>query len=75
MNSLAEIEELRSFRSNVRRSLAALEVCWSCDTVGECTRWNASGKAVWLCDKCYGEQQRCAAESITRAFWQVRTSA
>ena len=68
MNSLAEIEELRSLRSNVRRSLEALEVCWSCGAVGESVPWNADGQTVRLCVPCNDDRQQRAAESISRTL-------
>jgi hypothetical protein len=71
MNVLTEIEELRGLRSNIRRGVNALEVCWSCEAVCEGTAWkSAGGRTLWLCRGCYADQserRRTRAEQALRA--------
>jgi len=57
-NSLAEIEELMQMRGNIRRSVQALELCWSCQRVSECLpSFVDDGAAVWLCGQCLNQVQ------------------
>ncbi|HWP83980.1 MAG TPA: hypothetical protein VNN17_02220 [Terriglobia bacterium] len=48
-----ETEELVRMRDNIRRSVEALEVCWSCQRVCECEPATVDdGPPVWLCSAC-----------------------
>ena len=69
MTSLAEMEELRELRSNIRRGVHALEVCWSCGVVCEGSTWKSAGRQhVWLCRKCGEEQKQRAAAAMSKAL-------
>ena len=51
--SLTELDELHEMRENIRRSLKALELCWSCQRVSECEQDVVDDAApVWLCAEC-----------------------
>jgi len=51
--SMTELDELQEMRENIRRSLAALELCWSCQRVCECEQDLVDDAApVWLCCAC-----------------------
>jgi hypothetical protein len=51
--STIELDELHEMRENIRRSLAALELCWSCQRVSECEQGLVDDAApVWLCRDC-----------------------
>ena len=55
-SSLAEMEDLREMRNNVRRGVNALDVCWSCENVCEVSRTIlGDGHRVWLCPACERE--------------------
>jgi hypothetical protein len=47
------LQELHQIREHVRRSVQALEICWSCQRICEC---NAEilddGPPVWICPAC-----------------------
>lgn len=67
--TMAETEELIQMRENIRRSVDALELCWSCQRVSECEPATVDdGPPVWLCSDCatrsrvlhLGEQGRLA---------------
>ena len=51
--SMTELDELQEMRENIRRSVAALELCWSCQRVCECAQDLVDDAApVWLCQDC-----------------------
>lgn len=51
--STAELDELIEMRENIRRSVQALELCWSCQRVCECEQRIVDDAApVWLCREC-----------------------
>ena len=52
--SLTELDELNEMRENIRRTVEALEVCWSCQRVSECEQRSVDDSAsVWLCPECF----------------------
>jgi hypothetical protein len=54
--SIAEIEELREMRSNIRRGVNALELCWSCEKLCEGEKVTLDKRVhVWLCQECQQE--------------------
>ena len=56
--SLAEFQELTEMRENIRRTLEALELCWSCERVSECEPVVVDdGPPVWLCSQCAAKAQ------------------
>ena len=68
-SSLAEMDELRELRSNIRRGVNSLEVCWACGVVCEGSAWKLSGRQqVWLCEKCREEQAARAATVTSKAL-------
>ncbi len=54
--ALAELQELKEFKEmteNIRRSVNALELCWSCQRISECEQALLDDAApVWLCTTC-----------------------
>ncbi|MBI2819678.1 MAG: hypothetical protein HYX73_06845 [Acidobacteria bacterium] len=50
---MTETEELSHMRDNIRRSVDALELCWSCQRISECEPATVDdGPPVWLCSDC-----------------------
>lgn len=51
--STAELQELDAMRRNVRQSVDALELCWSCQRISDCDIAVVDDAApVWLCQDC-----------------------
>ena len=51
--AIAEIRELIRMKENVRRSIQALELCWSCERICECEEGTVDDAApAWLCAEC-----------------------
>jgi hypothetical protein len=51
--SITEFDELTQMRENIRRSIEALELCWSCQCISECEPAPVDdGPPVWLCAAC-----------------------
>jgi hypothetical protein len=51
--TMTETEELSQMRDNIRRSVDALEQCWSCQRISECEPATVDdGPPVWLCSAC-----------------------
>jgi hypothetical protein len=52
---LAEFREFISIRVNVHRSVASLELCWSCQRICECKKWFMNAAVpICLCSDCVG---------------------
>ena len=62
--TMTETEELSQMRDNIRRSVDALELCWSCQRVSECEPATVDdGPPVWLCSGCATKSRlRCPGE-------------
>jgi len=57
-SSIAEVKEICEMRKNIRRTVALLDVCWSCECVGECVDHVVDdGAPVWLCGRCRARLQ------------------
>src|SRR5689334_7280962 len=51
--TITEFEELVHMRENIRRSVDALEMCWSCQKISECEPSTVDdGPPVWMCSEC-----------------------
>ena len=51
--AIAEMEELLAMKRNIRRSVQALELCCSCESVAECMLTPVDDDPeVWLCNWC-----------------------
>ena len=56
--STTELDELHQMQENIRRSVEALEICWSCQRVSECSQYVVDDAApVWLCLECHAWEQ------------------
>lgn len=66
--ALAEFRELKEMKENIRRSVNALELCWSCQKICECERGIVDDAApVWLCTGCqskFSSYQPVRAEAL-----------
>lgn len=68
--SLEEFQELTEMRENIRRTIEALEVCWSCQKVSECEPAIVDdGPPVWLCQDCARRAQYQNGADPSDAFW------
>ena len=72
--STDELEELEAMRENIRQSVAALELCWSCQRVSQCDIAMVDDAApVWLCRDCQSTLQspEHLGELLWPSPWQV----
>ena len=54
--ALVEFRELKEMKENIRRSVNALELCWSCQRICECEQGIVDDAApVYLCTGCRGK--------------------
>jgi hypothetical protein len=68
--TMTETEELTQMRDNIRRSVDALELCWSCQRVSECEPSTVDdGPPVWLCAECATKNRRRYAGEQGRLVW------
>jgi hypothetical protein len=68
----AEVEELSQMRENIRRSVDALELCWSCQRVAECEPATVDdGPPVWLCNACATSLNSHTMDSKTELVWPL----
>lgn len=68
--SVTDLDELHEMRENIRRSVKALEVCWSCQRVSECEQAVVDDAApVWLCGKCRGKLHGLEPTAPRSFFW------
>jgi hypothetical protein len=68
--SMTETEELSQMRDNIRRSVDALELCWSCQRVSECEPATVDdGPPVWLCSACATKNRQHYAGEQGRLAW------
>ena len=69
-SSQTEIEELLEMRENIRRSVEALELCWSCQRISECQPgYVDDGSIVWLCPECWTQTQSRQMTAPGALFW------
>lgn len=72
-SSLTEIEELLEMRENIRRSVEALELCWSCQRISECQQgYVDDGSIVWLCADCWVQTQSRQRTAPGALLWPSR---
>jgi hypothetical protein len=65
-----EVEELSHMRDNVRRSVDALELCWSCQRICECEPATVDdGPPVWLCSDCATKNHLRNLREQSRLAW------
>lgn len=68
--SVIEFDELLEMRENIRRSVGALELCWSCQRVSECEQAVVDDAApVWLCRGCRGKLRASEQAGHASLFW------
>ena len=68
--SLTELDELHEMRENIRRSLDALELCWSCQRVSECEQDVVDDAApVWLCAECRSKLRASEPAGAGSQLW------
>ncbi|MBI4464413.1 MAG: hypothetical protein HY647_06885 [Acidobacteria bacterium] len=68
--TFVETQELTEMRENIRRSVEALELCWSCQYISECRQsYIDDGSAVWLCPKCFDQTQARQQSAPGSLFW------
>ena len=68
--TMTETEELSQMRENIRRSVDALEICWSCQRVSECEPATVDdGPPVWLCSDCATKHRKHYAGEQGRLAW------
>jgi hypothetical protein len=75
-NSVAEIDELKAMRKNIRESVATLELCWSCQRVSHCDIAMVDDAApVWLCRGCQDKllSQEQLGERLWPSPWEITT--
>jgi hypothetical protein len=66
--STAELDELDAMRKNIRQSVAALELCWSCQRVSPCDIAIIDDAApVWLCRRC--RSKLLSREHLEKLLW------
>ena len=68
MNQFMSEVELRDLRTNVRRGVNALEVCWSCEVVCEASSARIGGRLIWLCGPCDEERRQRSEKVMGRAL-------
>ena len=72
--TMTEFEELSQMRENIRRSVDALEICWSCQKVSECEPVVVDDSApVWMCSTCATRSRRILATEPSRIVWPFGT--
>ena len=65
-----EVEQLSHMRDNIRRSVDALELCWSCERISECEPATVDdGPPVWLCSECATKSRRLHTVELSRMAW------
>ena len=70
--SLSELQELTEMRENIRRTIEALELCWSCERVSECEPVVVDdGPPVWLCFDCAARVQSRKPLGAADPSWSV----
>jgi len=52
--TIEETKELIESRNHVRETVLALELCFLCERVAECTIGTYDGGSAWLCSTCEG---------------------
>ena len=68
--STAELDELSEMRENIRRSVQALELCWSCQRVSECEQRIVDDSApVWLCRQCQSTLRVSGETGLGGLLW------
>ena len=68
--SIAEFDELTEMRENIRRSVEALELCWSCQCVAECEPAPVDdGPPVWLCAPCAAKTRSRLPMDLAELVW------
>ena len=68
--TMTEFEELSQMKVNIRRSVDALELCWSCQRVSECEPVVVDDSApVWMCSDCATRSRRILAVEPSRLAW------
>ena len=68
--TMTEAEELSQMRDNIRRSVDALELCWSCQRVCECEPVTVDdGPPVWMCSDCATRNRLLHAGGTARLAW------
>ncbi len=68
--TITEFEELTQMRENIRRSVDALELCWSCQRVSECEPVVVDDAIpVWMCADCATRTRRLQGIESTRLAW------
>ena len=68
--SIAEFDELTQMRENIRRSVEALELCWSCQCVAECEPAPVDdGPPVWLCAGCATKARTPHGADLADLVW------
>ena len=68
--TITEFEELSQMRENIRRSVDALELCWSCQRVSECEPVVVDDAIpVWMCADCATKSRRLQAGEPSRLAW------
>jgi hypothetical protein len=66
--TIEELRDLEVMRENTRRSVAALEVCWSCQRVSDCaTAIVDDSVPVWLCAECLSKF--LSEEELNKLLW------
>lgn len=66
--SATELEELEAMRRNVRQSVEALELCWSCQRVSDCDIAVVDDAApVWLCRDC--QAKLLSRDDLEEMLW------
>ena len=58
-NTTVEHDELAQLAQEVKRAVAALEVCWICERVTECGPGTVEDGACWLCADCELRETVC----------------
>ena len=68
--TITETEQLSQMRDNIRRSVDALELCWSCQRVSECEQRIVDDSApVWLCRQCQSTLRVSGETGIGGLLW------
>jgi hypothetical protein len=59
MQNLTASRELMEMRNNIRQAVNALDVCWKCQNVSECSKFVLGHTVlVWLCEGCLCEMEK-----------------
>lgn len=68
--NMTEAEELSQMLDNIRRSVDALELCWSCQRICECEPATVDdGPPVWLCSVCATRNRHLHSGEQSRLAW------